>query len=117
MASLSEELRAISLRCTCQHVLQVEAMETGMAEELQREAEARSAALVEGGGSDKAVQEAGPALVLAEADGNDSSAGQRCSPSAPCHAQRKHPAAHATMGAMQSCTTAVFLCCYGLGSA
>ena len=31
-----------------------------MAEELQREAEARSAALAEGGESDKAVQEAGP---------------------------------------------------------
>ena len=52
-----------------------------MAEELQREAEARSAALVEGGESNQAVQEAGPALVLAEADGNESSAGQRCSSS------------------------------------
>ena len=66
-----------------QHALQVEAMETEMAEELQREAEARSAALVEGGDSDQAVQEAGPALVLAEADGNESSAGQRCASSHP----------------------------------
>ena len=81
-----------------------------MAEELQREAEARSAAVVEGGESDEAVQEAGPALVLAEADGNDSSAGQRCSPSAPCHAQREHPAAHANIGAMQRSTTASLSC-------
>ena len=54
-----------------------------MAQELQREAEARSAADMEGSKSDRAVQEAGPALVLAEADGKGSSAGQRCASSRP----------------------------------
>lgn len=48
---------------------QVEAMEAEMAQELQREAEARSAAPDEAMEGGTAVQEAGPSLLLDEAGG------------------------------------------------
>ena len=99
--------------CTCQHALQAEAMETEMAEELQREREARSAALEEGGEGDEAVQEAGPALVLAEADGKGDSAGQRCTSS---HPVMPSASILLRMQSLMPCTSGVLNCCKGPGS-
>ena len=56
---------------------QVEAMEAEMAHELQREAQAQSAARNEGD-EGIAMQAGGPALVLDEAAGTSGSEGQRC---------------------------------------
>lgn len=56
---------------TCAVLLgqQVEALEAEMAQELQRESEARRAAQDQGGEGAKAVQPGGPSLVLDEAAG------------------------------------------------
>ncbi len=62
------------------HVLQVEAMEAEMTQELQREADARSAVVEGASEGAKAVQTSSPALVLDEAAGQmGGDDGQRCS--------------------------------------
>ena len=77
-------------------LLQVEAMEAEMAQELQREAETRSAVREDGSEGEKAVQTGGPSLVLDEAAGDmGGGEGQRYSLqmiSASCSMHKMHPA-------------------------